>query len=264
MKKIPQEKRRGILREYLQTLTLFFIQQTNFAAKTIFIGGTALRFMHNLERFSEDLDFNYLGTLKGKNLKELLDHIKKEFEKEGIRSNFSIRKSQETYFHWKIYLQFDDVLQHYKCAGKKGHALDALEKLSIQMDFRNLGKRKYPVSKKIIAHFGKRFLFNTTDLSMFLAEKSNAVLYRKPARGRDFFDLMSLVLWNASFNMDYLRQREVLVKSKVEYMDKIKNRVKRLDFKQLTAQLAPFLFRQEDVEIMKNFPDHVEDLIKKI
>lgn len=260
IKKIPLTKRRGIVREYLQILTLSYIQQANFAPKMLFIGGTALRFFHDLQRFSEDLDFNYLGTLKKNDVTKLLRSIKREFEKESITVNFSIRKSRETYFHWKIYLQFPNILQYYQCTGKKGHTLHPLETLSLQLDLQNLGKKKYPILKKIISHFGKRFLFNTTNLNMFLAEKSHAMLYRRPARGRDFFDFMSLVHWNAKIALNYLRQRDIPVKNKSHYIKKIKNRVQKLEFKTLTKQLAPFLFQVEDIEIMKHFPDHIDDL----
>lgn len=262
-KKTPIEKRRGIVREYLQTLLLFYMQQTDFAPKIIFIGGTALRFFHDLERFSEDLDFNYLGKLQREDIQKLLRFIQREFAKENIFLHFSIRKSQETYFHWKVYVQFPHVLQSYECGGKKGHALHPLETLSIQLDFQNLGKKTYPISKKLISHFGKRFLFTTTTLGMFLAEKSNALLYRNPPRGRDFFDFMSLALLNAKVNLNYLRKRDIPVKNNNEYRQKIKHRVNKLDFQALTRQLAPFLFRIEDIEIMKHFPDHIDDVLQK-
>lgn len=261
IKNIPPEKRRGILREYLQTLILNYIQQTKFAPKLIFIGGTALRFIYHLERFSEDLDFNYLGKLKEEDLHKLLDHIKKESQKENICLHFSICKSKETYFHWKVYIQFPDILQLYKCGGKKGHSLHPLEKLSIQLDFQNLGNKRYPISKKIISHFGKRFLINTSNLDMFLAEKSNAIFFRKPPRARDFFDFMSLVLWGAKINLKYLRARDISVKNKTEYMQKIKNRMDKLDFKTLAKQLEPFLFKKDDFEIMKEFPHHINDFL---
>lgn len=264
IKNIPPQRRRGMLREYLQTLTLSYIQQTDFASKMIFIGGTALRFFYDLQRFSEDLDFNYSGALAKEDITKLMDHVIREFKKEGIMADFSIRKSLETYFHWKVYLQFPEVLQVYKCGGRKGHALHPSEKLSVQLDFQNLGKKKYPLSKKIISHFGKRFLFNTTDLDMFLAEKSNAILYRKIPRGRDFFDFMSLLLWGAKINFAYLQRRDIAVKNKGEYSGKILRRAKRLDFVKLADQLSPFLFLEEDKKIMRDFPSYLEDLMKKL
>ncbi|GEM_PF-4452076 len=261
---VPIEKRRGIIREYLQTLILFYLQQSTFASKLIFIGGTALRFFYNLQRFSEDLDFNYLGTLKQEDLLALTRYLQKELAHENIPMEFAIRKSKETYFHWKIYLQFPTVLHAYQCGSIKGGKLHAAEKLSIQLDFQNLGKKRYPVSKKIISHFGKRFLFNTADLDMFLAEKSNAILYRNPGRGRDFFDFMSIILWGGKINQQFLKMREVEVKGSNEYKVLMKKRVKQADFKKLTSQLSPFLFSGVDVEIMRHFDSHLDDLLKKL
>lgn len=261
---MPSEKRRGILREYIQTLILFYLQQSEFAPKLIFIGGTALRFFHNLQRFSEDLDFNYLGTISEKNLHELMRYIKKELAQENIPMEFSIRKSKETYFHWKVYLQFPTVLHEHQCGNIHGGKLHAAEKLSIQLDFQNLGKHQYPVKKKILSRFGKRFLFNTTGLDMFLAEKSNAILYRKSSRGRDFFDFMSIILWGGKINMRFMKMRQIEVKNKNKYKEKIKKRVERLDFIKLTNQLAPFLFRQEDIKIMRHFKSHGDDLLEKL
>lgn len=261
--KIPLEKRRGIVREYMQTLILFYLQRTKYAPKLIFTGGTALRFFYDLQRFSEDLDFNYQGNLKKEDLINLMKYLQLEMSKENIDIEFSVRKSQETYFHWKIYIQFTNVLQFYKCSGRKTDTLYPTEKLSIQLDFQNLGQKKYPIKKQIISRFGKRFLFNTTPLEMFLAEKSNAILFRKIPRGRDFFDLMSLLLLNTEINIKYLKMREIKVKDKREYIKKIKNKIKKLNFTKLTAQLEPFLFNKEDVEIMKNFKDYIDDLVKK-
>lgn len=264
VKKIPIQKRRAVVREYLQTLVLFHLQQTKPASKMIFIGGTALRFIHDLQRFSEDLDFNYLGTLQKRDIEKLLVLLKRELKKENVSMDFSIRKSKETYFHWKVYLQFPEVLQFYKCGGKRGNALNADEKLSIQLDIQNLSRKTYPIEKKIIDNFGKRFIINTTNLDMFLAEKSNAMFYRKPPRGRDFFDFMSLVFLDANANLAYLKKRDIGVKNKKEYLDKIRKRVNHLDFGKLTEQLSPFLFDETDKEIMENFPDHLEEILRKL
>lgn len=261
---MPIEKRRGIAREYLQTLILSSLQKSSWISKIIFIGGTALRFFYNLQRFSEDLDFNYQGVLKKSDLEKMLKEIQRELKNENIDSNFSIRKSTETYFHWKAYLQFPDILRAYGCAGKKGTALHREEKLSIQLDFQNIGSQKYPVEQKIIARFGKRFVFNTISLNMFLAEKSNAILYRKSSRGRDFFDYMSLVLLGAKADLRLLEMREIKVKDKAEYIEKMSAKAAKTDFRKLAAQLSPFLFKREDVQIMENFGNYFGDLLKKV
>lgn len=46
------------LREVLQELILFSLYQARFFDSAVFYGGTALRIIHGLDRFSEDLDFS--------------------------------------------------------------------------------------------------------------------------------------------------------------------------------------------------------------
>lgn len=261
---MPREKHRGIVREYIQTLILFYLQRAAFSKKYIFIGGTALRFFYDLQRFSEDLDFNYLGTLNREQIGAIMSSLRASLRDEQIEMHFSIHKSRETYFHWKVYAQFPQILQHYGCAGRVTESLHPAEELSIQLDFQNLGRRTYPVTRKIINRFGKRFLFNTPELDMFLAEKSNAMLFRKVARGRDFFDFMSLVHFGAKLNFSFLRMREVPVKNFAEYQKLLLKRIRHLDFQRLTAQLSPFLFQPEDAKIMKIFPDVLPELLGKL
>ena len=53
----PNDKM-NLLREYLQAFALRSLHESEAFAGLSFVGGTALRFLHNLPRFSEDLDFS--------------------------------------------------------------------------------------------------------------------------------------------------------------------------------------------------------------
>ena len=48
------------LKEILQELILMGLHRNGFFEKAAFYGGTALRIMHGLDRFSEDLDFTLI------------------------------------------------------------------------------------------------------------------------------------------------------------------------------------------------------------
>jgi hypothetical protein len=50
------------LREYLQTLVLRSLHDCEAFRPLAFVGGTALRFLHGLPRFSEDLHFSTVST----------------------------------------------------------------------------------------------------------------------------------------------------------------------------------------------------------
>ena len=47
-----------MLKEYIQLLMLDFLSTTSYVKKLVFIGGTNLRLVKGIDRFSEDLDFD--------------------------------------------------------------------------------------------------------------------------------------------------------------------------------------------------------------
>lgn len=57
---IAKESRfnRYMLKEYLQLLILDYLATTPYISKVAFIGGTNLRLIQGIDRFSEDLDFD--------------------------------------------------------------------------------------------------------------------------------------------------------------------------------------------------------------
>ncbi len=59
-------------------------QKLIFLKKAAFYGGTALRIFHNLNRFSEDLDFTLISKDKDFKLLTYFDEIKKTLNEYGI------------------------------------------------------------------------------------------------------------------------------------------------------------------------------------
>ena len=60
------------------------LSKTDFFEKAAFYGGTALRIFHNLNRFSEDLDFTLISKSKDFKLLTYFDDIKNTFKEYGI------------------------------------------------------------------------------------------------------------------------------------------------------------------------------------
>ena len=76
---------RYMLREYLQCKILQTIFNSPLAVKLSFIGGTALRVVHENARFSEDLDFDNFGISRT-DFDGLSSRVKKELELEGVEA----------------------------------------------------------------------------------------------------------------------------------------------------------------------------------
>lgn len=66
--------KRSIVREYLQARILQSLQDEGAFLKMAFLGGTSLRFLYLLPRYSEDLDFSILPS-KNIEFENLLDNI---------------------------------------------------------------------------------------------------------------------------------------------------------------------------------------------
>src|SRR6266540_2906755 len=75
------------LREILQEITLVGLWRGKFFEHAAFYGGTALRILYGLDRFSEDLDFSLLAPSPDFNLARYTESL----EEELLAFGFNVR-----------------------------------------------------------------------------------------------------------------------------------------------------------------------------
>ena len=78
-----KEEKYNFTREYLQELILQIIDRKGYFKNLAFVGGTALRVLYDLHRFSEDLDFSLINK-KDFSFKSLLKILQRELELNGF------------------------------------------------------------------------------------------------------------------------------------------------------------------------------------
>lgn len=61
-KLMSKESEFNALKEIFQEIALCALSRTDFFKNAAFMGGTCLRILHSLPRFSEDLDFSLLSS----------------------------------------------------------------------------------------------------------------------------------------------------------------------------------------------------------
>ena len=76
-------------KEILQEIALFALWRADFFEKAVFQGGTSLRILHGLPRFSEDLDFMLLKPDPEFDWSKHLAHVLETFEQFGIEPEAS-------------------------------------------------------------------------------------------------------------------------------------------------------------------------------
>ena len=88
LKQLVKEKsnqllKKNAVREYLQARVLQSLQDDGVFLNWAFLGGTALRFLFNIPRYSEDLDFSLINPEEACDFKRVLKKIKVLFEAEN-------------------------------------------------------------------------------------------------------------------------------------------------------------------------------------
>ncbi|MDY4425874.1 MAG: nucleotidyl transferase AbiEii/AbiGii toxin family protein [Helicobacter sp.] len=75
-------------------MTLLGLYRGGFFNKAAFYGGTSLRILYGLERFSEDLDFSLLEKNKSFDMEKYFPSIVNEFEALGIEVSLNKKTNQ--------------------------------------------------------------------------------------------------------------------------------------------------------------------------
>ncbi|HBG62314.1 MAG: hypothetical protein A2306_11410 [Omnitrophica WOR_2 bacterium RIFOXYB2_FULL_38_16] len=185
------------IREYLQSYILRIMQDFGAFHYCAFLGGTALRFLYDLPRFSEDLDFS-LANKQEKTFVEMIKHIKKELELSGYNVEVSYKDNRAVH---SAMIKFSNLMYEAGLSGLKD------QKISIKLDIDTNPPDGAKLDTKIINKFFP-LSFLTYDLSSLFAGKMHAILNRKYTKGRDFYD----VFWYLS-RMKDLKPNIVLLQN---------------------------------------------------
>jgi predicted nucleotidyltransferase component of viral defense system len=180
------------LREIMQEIALAGLQRSGFFEKAAFYGGTALRIFHQLDRFSEDLDFSLLKREDDFSLKPYLNGVKDEFAAMGMNISVVEKiKSQKTQVDsaflksdtlWTE-LNLENILPEMHVSGNMS--------IKIKIEIDTAPPQEFLTEEKLLL---KPFSFYVRcyQLPDLFAGKMHALLFRKwqkRVKGRDWYDM---------------------------------------------------------------------------
>ena len=238
--------KRNILREYLQYKILEIIFNSRLAPKFSFLGGTALRIVHENSRFSEALDFDNF-QLSEDDFLLLTKEIQAGLQMEGFQ--VEIRNVLSRAF--RCYIKLPQVLFDNPMSDLQH------KKILIQVDTEP-HDFAYSPDKYFLNKFDVFTQIAVTPPDILLAQKFYALLSRKRAKGRDFYDVVFL-LQKTKPNYDYLKQKTGLADSRA-LKEKVLDYLHVLNLKELAKDVEPFLFKPSDSKKIILF----EDFIKQV
>jgi hypothetical protein len=129
------------------------------------------------------------------------------------------------------------------------------EKILIQVDTEPHGF-SYKPDKVFLNRFDIFTQIAVTPPDILLAQKIYALLNRKRAKGRDFYDVIFL-LQQTKPNYDYLKQKISVVDSQTLKKALIAH-LKSLNLKDLARDVEPFLFQPSDSKKIVSFLEYIK------
>jgi len=242
------QARRSIVREYLQARILESLQDEGVFLKWAFVGGTALRFLYGIPRFSEDLDFSLVQVGKETGFRAVVMGVKRAFEIEGYSVQLKADEDRTVASAW---ISFPGLFHELQLSPQRSQALS----IKIELDtnppagagFETTVVRRH-VTLNLCHH----------DKSSLLAGKLHAVLSRPWAKGRDLFDLAWYLAdrtWpppNLEFLNAALRQTGWTgpLLTDANWRTVLSHRLDQLDWKQAQDDVRPFLERGRDLNLV--------------
>jgi len=238
---------RRILVEYLQYKILDKIFKSKYANKLAFLGGTSLRIIYNITRFSEDLDFDNFG-LTQKEFEEIIDEVSKALKGEG----YKIETRMVFKGAYRCYLKFTDILF------ENNITTDPKEKILIQIDTapHNFA---YKPDLKLLNKLDVLTQIFATPIDILFSQKICAAFGRKTPKGRDFYDLLYILGFSKKINYEYLQAKLGLGNWNV-LKQYVLAECEKLDFKSLKDDVQPLLFNPEDSHKVLLFKQYFEGL----
>lgn len=234
-----------ILKEYIELLALEHLSQTPFAAKIVFIGGTNLRIIHGIDRFSEDLDFDCKNLSEAEFIKMtdlLVDYLRGNGLQVELRDKDNPKLSA---FRRNIY--FPGLLFDMNLTGHREERF----LMKIEAQDQNV---MYTPQTAIVNRCGFIFPITVPPKEVLLSMKLSALLAR--AKGRDFYD--TIFLWQqVEPDYNFLSERNGIT-TPDELKLALYNKLSTIDLKQKQRDFEHLLFNPSRSKQILLFPAFID------
>lgn len=254
------EDERNAIKEIMQEVTLSGLARTDFFKHAAFYGGTALRMFHELDRFSEDLDFTLMYPNDKFDMKKYIYAIREAVESLGL--SFEIKEKEKS--------RNSSIKSAFLKGNTKEYFLIFYPD-SIHTSQINIGEKiriKFEIDINPPEYASTRFEYRLLpynykvqlyDKPSLFAGKIHAVLARKwktRVKGRDYYDYVYYLASNTPVNLNHLearlKQTQTIERDTVFTLELLKEMLYRhfdkVDYKIAKSDVLPFIKNTKDLE----------------
>lgn len=249
------------LKEIFQEITLLGLWRAKFYEKAAFYGGTALRILYGLDRFSEDLDFTLIKPDINFDLTPYNQAVADELSSFGFKvsveiKNKNIESNIESAFIKASTKQQLIVIHAAPGITNRVHRMSTI-KIKMEVDTNPPGRCETEV-KNILLPIP--FYVKTLTQPDLFAGKLHALLCRpwqKRVKGRDWYDLVWYAARKVPVNLSHLRER--LIQSHAWQKNKkltlnnllelLADKISQTDFENAKLDILPFISDKSAVQL---------------
>ncbi len=248
------------LKEIFQEIALLGLYRGGFFNKAAFYGGTALRILYGLNRFSEDLDFSLLQKDKLFNIEKYFPAIIEEFEALGIAINLTKKHKTHKLLNSNIESAFlkNDTSIHTLNIQMDNldnilNGIHSGKKIKIKFEVDTNPPLKFKTESKTLL-LPVTFNIISMTLPNLFAGKMHAVLYRNwktRVKGRDWYDFEWYVKKGVTLNLEHLQERMIEsldfnqennnFLNKENFTKLMYNRIDNLNIPKAIEEVSPFI-----------------------
>jgi len=256
------EDRVRALREILQELALLGLWRAKFFEKAAFYGGTSLRILYGMERFSEDLDFSLLKPTPDFAISRYMDALEREIASFGFDVAIEARQKVLESPVQSAFLKANTLKQLL--------AIETGEDVMSRIPRGQVIKIKIEVDTDPPSGFDTEskfllqpipFSVRTFTLPDLFAGKMHAVLCRRwkgRVKGRDWYDLVWFVANHPELHLGHLEQRMIqsghlrpdeAPLNKEKFLGFAAKAIEKLDVDQARREVEPFVRNPEALAV---------------
>lgn len=244
----PPLPARNLAREYLQSRIVAAMQSAGAMNALAFQGGTCLRFLFSLPRYSEDLDFALEGDRQRYSLPRYLRAVRATLAREDYRVELRVREHRAVHSGW---VRFPGLLREL------GLSPLAEQVLAIKVEVDTKPPPNAATEVRLVRRHVTLRLFHH-DRASLLAGKLHAVLQRGYTKGRDLYDLIwylsdpdwpvpNLPMLNAALQQSGWRGEPLTDES---WRPTLRQHIRTLDWQSAANDVRPFLEEPEDAKLV--------------
>jgi len=241
MAALPMAARRSAAREYLQVYLLRLLHEAGALGSWAFVGGTALRLLYGLPRFSEDLDFTFAGAPADP--RSVFVRVGSELERAAYDVRVRVRDEKAVA---SAMFRFGGIPREL------GWTRDPRLGVSVRVEVDLRPPSGAGVETTLVQRFFPVAVRHHDPPSLF-AGKLQALVSRPWAKGRDWFDLVWFLTEKRGTEPNAELLRNALVQTghrdaaAMPWREAVRARLRGLDWSAVEADLAPFLERPGDL-----------------